>query len=65
MAAVTEDLVPKGVKAGALVGALGKMVGGGGGGQPTLATAGGRFPEKLKEALDASENLLKEALGEG
>ncbi|MDZ7715693.1 MAG: DHHA1 domain-containing protein [Balneolaceae bacterium] len=48
-AAVTEDLIKeKGLKAGSLVGELGKMLGGGGGGQPELATAGGRKPEKLE-----------------
>ena len=54
MAAVTEDLIRKGVKAGALVSELGKMAGGGGGGQPNLATAGGRFPEKGGEVLEAA-----------
>lgn len=53
MASVTDDLIrDKGLKAGALVGLLAKTVGGGGGGQPNLATAGGRFPDKLSEALD-------------
>lgn len=53
MASVTDDLIrEKGMKAGTIVGALAKTVGGGGGGQPNLATAGGRFTEKLSEALD-------------
>ena len=59
MAAVTEDLVAEGVKAGAMVSDLGKIVGGGGGGQPTLATAGGRFPEKLTEALNAAKEWVE------
>lgn len=60
MASVTDDLIrDKGIKAGALVGLLAKTVGGGGGGQPNLATAGGRFPEKLSEALDqAAAHIL-------
>ena len=62
MAAVTEDVVNKGIKAGAMVSVLGKIVGGGGGGQPTLATAGGRFPEKIDEALNEAEIWLKEQL---
>ena len=62
MAAITEDLVAKGLKAGSLVGSLGKIVGGGGGGQPTLATAGGRFPEKIDEALAYTEKWIREAL---
>lgn len=51
MAALTDDLVQSGLKAGALVSELGKIAGGGGGGQPNLATAGGRFPEKSDEVL--------------
>lgn len=58
-AAVTEDLIQeKGIKAGSLVGELGKMLGGGGGGQPNLATAGGRNPEKLKEVFDKLDKIV-------
>lgn len=60
VATVSEDLVKsKGLKAGALVGAVAKLTGGGGGGQPTLATAGGKHPEKLAEALNAVESIIK------
>ncbi len=60
-ASVTDDLVKKkGIKAGSLVGELGKMLGGGGGGQPTLATAGGSKPEKLDEVLEKVAELIKE-----
>ena len=63
MVAVTEDLVKeKGLKAGALVGQLGRLVGGGGGGQPNLATAGGRNPEKLDEALEKVNSILNDFL---
>lgn len=59
VAAVTDDLIQeKEVKAGALVGEIGKMLGGGGGGQPNLATAGGRKPEKLKEVFDQLAKLV-------
>jgi alanyl-tRNA synthetase len=62
VATVTEDLVrDTSLKAGALVGNVAKLLGGGGGGQPTLATAGGRLPEKLSEALDAVESLVVKA----
>jgi len=58
-AAVTDDLIKgKGVKAGSLVGELGRMLGGGGGGQPNLATAGGRNPEKLKEVFDKLDKVI-------
>lgn len=60
LATVTEDLVKEGnAKAGALVGQLAKLVGGGGGGQPTLATAGGRQPENLDNALAEAENIIE------
>ena len=60
MAAVTDDLVGKGLKAGSLVSKLGKIVGGGGGGQPGLATAGGRFPDKIDDAFNAITEWIKE-----
>jgi len=59
MAAVTDDLIHKGVKAGNMVSQLGRIVGGGGGGQPNLATAGGRFPEKIDEAFKKAEELIQ------
>ncbi|MDR9414929.1 MAG: alanine--tRNA ligase [Gracilimonas sp.] len=63
MVALTQDLVKeKGLKAGALVGQLGRLVGGGGGGQPNLATAGGRQPEKLAEALEKVNELIEDSI---
>ncbi len=58
MAAVSEDVIASGVKAGELVGKLAKTVGGGGGGQPNLATAGGKQPEKLPEVFEQAQSLL-------
>lgn len=58
MAAFSPELIENGLKAGELVGHLGKIVGGGGGGQPSLATAGGRFPDKLDEALLEAGNWI-------
>jgi alanyl-tRNA synthetase len=60
LAAITDDLVSKGMKAGELVSVLGRTVGGGGGGQPNLATAGGRFPEKTSEAFEAAIEWIKD-----
>ena len=63
MVAVTDDLIKeKGLKAGALVGQLGRLVGGGGGGQPNLATAGGRQPEKLEEALLKVNEIISNSI---
>ncbi|MCG2590201.1 alanine--tRNA ligase [Rhodohalobacter sulfatireducens] len=59
LAAITEDLVSKGMKAGDLVSVLGRTVGGGGGGQPNLATAGGRFPEKISDAFQAAKEWIE------
>ena len=62
VAKVTQDLVGRGVHAGKLVGQVAKMVGGGGGGRPDFATAGGRDPEKLPEALAKTAEIVAEAL---
>ncbi|WP_072713892.1 alanine--tRNA ligase [Rhodothermus profundi] len=62
-AAVTDDVVGRGVEAGRLVGEVARIVGGGGGGRPTLATAGGRQPEKLREALEAVPRLVQQMVG--
>jgi alanyl-tRNA synthetase len=51
VAAITPDLVEKGLQAGTVVKRVARVVGGGGGGRPTLAQAGGRDPRRLDEAL--------------
>ena len=62
IAAVTDDLVKKGLHAGKLVGQVAKVVGGGGGGKPNLAQAGGKEPAKLAEALQLARTLAGEQL---
>lgn len=63
MVALSDDLIKNyGLKAGALVGQLGRIVGGGGGGQPNLATAGGKLPNKLSEALESTNSILLDHL---
>jgi len=61
VAAVTKDLVGK-VHAGNLVKAVAQICGGGGGGRPDMATAGGKVPAKLGEALQAVAGLVEEQL---
>jgi alanyl-tRNA synthetase len=51
MAAVTQDLIKKGIKAGDLVGHVSRQLGAGGGGAPHLAFGGGKEAAKLPEAL--------------
>jgi alanyl-tRNA synthetase len=62
LAAVTDDLVKKGVKAGDLVKAAAEVVGGKGGGRPNMAQAGGKDPAKLGEALALAQKLAAEQL---
>jgi alanyl-tRNA synthetase len=62
VAAVTSDLVERGVDAGKLVREMARIVGGGGGGKPTLAQAGGRDPSRLEEALSQAPRMLEEMI---
>ena len=61
VAAVSKDLIPR-IKAGELVKRLSAIVGGGGGGRPDFATAGGKDPEKLSEALASVKDAVREQL---
>jgi alanyl-tRNA synthetase len=58
MAAVTQDLIKKGLKAGDLVGHISRQLGAGGGGAPHLAFGGGKEASKLDEALAKAKTLL-------
>ncbi|HTX91081.1 MAG TPA: alanine--tRNA ligase [Anaerolineales bacterium] len=51
MAAVTQDLIKKGIKAGDLVGHVSRQLGAGGGGAPHLAYGGGKDAAKIPEAI--------------
>ncbi len=56
--AVTPDLVKEGKNAGKIVGAIAKQCGGGGGGKPDRAQAGGRNPDALEAALAGAGELI-------
>ena len=59
LAMATKDLVTKGVHAGNIIREVAKMTGGGGGGRPDMAQAGGKDPEKLNDALNLVADLVK------
>jgi alanyl-tRNA synthetase len=62
LVAVTDDLLARGAHAGDLVKNVARIVGGGGGGRPSLAQAGGRDLSKLREALAQVPDLVAEQL---
>lgn len=62
VAAFSPEVNKKGLQAGKFVGAIAKICGGGGGGRPNLAQAGGRDASKLPEALEQARNELKSGL---
>ncbi|MCK7606996.1 alanine--tRNA ligase [Geobacillus stearothermophilus] len=59
IAAVTDDLVKQGFHAGKLVKEVASRCGGGGGGRPDLAQAGGKDAQKVAEALNYVETWVK------
>ena len=62
MAMVTEEAVSQGAHAGNLIKACAACVGGGGGGRPNMAQAGGKNPAGVKDALAKASEVLKEQL---
>ncbi|MCD6505295.1 alanine--tRNA ligase [Candidatus Poribacteria bacterium] len=65
VAGVTPDLVRRGIKAGDIVREVAKITGGGGGGRPEMAQAGGRDPSKLTQALEAAPQILRRLIRSG
>ncbi|MEH7417996.1 alanine--tRNA ligase [Neobacillus drentensis] len=59
IAAVTKDLIEKGYHAGKLIKEVAFRCGGGGGGRPDMAQAGGKDPEKLDAALQYVDEWVK------
>ena len=59
MTMATDDAVKKGAHAGNLIKAIAKEVGGGGGGRPTMAQAGGKNPDGIDNALKAAPGVLE------
>lgn len=61
VANVSDGAVAAGVDAGAVIGEIAALVGGGGGGKPTMARAGGKNPGGLPDALDRARALVGRA----
>jgi alanyl-tRNA synthetase len=59
---VTKDLVDKGIKANDLIKEIASFIEGSGGGKPDVAQAGGKKAEKIKDALQAVEQVIKTSL---
>jgi len=62
IAGVTKDLINQGFHAGKLVKEVASRCGGGGGGRPDMAQAGGKNPEQLEDALNFVEEWVKSIL---
>ena len=58
IAVASKDAVAKGIHAGKIIGEVAKVAGGGGGGKPDSAQAGGKNPEKIADALAIVEELV-------
>ena len=61
---VTEDLIKRKLHAGHLISQVAKIVGGGGGGRPDMAQAGGKDVSKINDALHAVTNYIEDNLTE-
>ena len=62
-AGLTADLIARGLHAGNWLKEVAPVVGGGGGGRPDLAQAGGKNPEQIPAALERALEFLKAKLG--
>jgi alanyl-tRNA synthetase len=60
LVAVTQDLIDRGLDAGKIVRQAAQHIGGGGGGRPNLAQAGGKDASRLGDALEAVKGIVAE-----
>ena len=54
-----EDAISKGAHAGNMIKEIAKLVGGGGGGRPNMAQAGGKNSAGAKDAVEAAKTILE------
>ena len=59
---VSKDLNTEGILAGKLAKTIGGFMGGGGGGKPHLATAGGKDNDTIDDAMHMTKKLINETL---
>ncbi|MCR5650525.1 MAG: alanine--tRNA ligase [Lachnospiraceae bacterium] len=59
----TDKVIKKGAHAGNLIKEIASLVGGGGGGRPNMAQAGGKDPSGIEKALKKAEEVLEAQLG--
>lgn len=55
----TKEAVAKGIHSGNIVKTLASVVGGGGGGRPDMAQAGGKEPNKIDEAFAKVDEVVR------
>lgn len=58
----SQDMVKRGIHIGKIIGAAAKVTGGGGGGRPDMAQAGGKDTAKIKEALDTAREMVEKSI---
>ena len=63
LAMATDGAMAAGAHAGNLIKGIAGLVGGGGGGRPNMAQAGGRNPDGIEAALQAAAGILEEQIG--
>lgn len=59
----TKDMVKKGIHSGSLIAQIAKITGGGGGGRPDMAQAGGKDPSLVNQALEKAKELILQQIG--
>jgi len=59
LAMATKDTIDKGVHCGKIVKEISVIAGGGGGGRPDMAQAGGKLPEKVDEAIKEVDKVME------
>ncbi|MCC8141722.1 MAG: alanine--tRNA ligase [Lachnospiraceae bacterium] len=63
VAMATDEAMKRGAHAGNLIKAVASKVGGGGGGRPNMAQAGGKDPSGIPDAIAAAKDVLAEQIG--